>query len=204
MLNYVIRNNKNVYICLDGNGRPVACSESRKTLFEYHKARNILDSLPKTLKKMGFVVDFIPEIKPKPNVENNENRVIDTNTYVPSENIIRWIEKIGQCEDVINEVTSRNEELNGELSNVDLKLQDILHEIEVTDKCDMFSAWKVVNKIREIRKKRRDIKNEMLILSNVLTRGIGYMKRDNIQKSIDGLHKRKYKIRIVEEEEEVC
>ena len=102
----------------------------------------------------------------------------------------------------VEEVSERDEELNGELSDVDLKLQDILHTIELCNKCDMYTAWETINCIRELRKKRREIKDEKLVLSGIKTQGITYLNRTSVKKCVDGLSKRKYRIRIVEEEEE--
>ena len=198
-MDYVIRNKAGVFIKLNENGSPITCNESQKGLFEYSKANNICTSLPKTMKKMNFRVEAIPDIQPK--VE--EQKVVTTNTYVPSENVTRWIEKLGQLEDVLNEVDERNDELNGELSDVDLKLQDILHNIELCNKCDMYTAWETINCIRELRKKRREIKDEKLVLSGIKTQGITYLNRKSVQKCVDGLSKRKYRIRIVEEEEDL-
>ena len=198
-LDYVIRNKGGLYIKLDKNGTPITCSETQKGLFECSKASNICNSLPKPLRKFNFYVEAIPDIPPK--VE--EQKVVTTNTYVPSENVTRWIEKLGQLEDVLTEVSERDEELNGELSDVDLKLQDILHNIELCNKCDMYTAWETINCIRELRKKRREIKDEKLVLSGIKTQGITYLNRTSVKKCVDGLSKRKYRIRIVEEDEEV-
>ena len=148
---------------------------------------------------MNFKVEAIPEIPPKV----DEQKVITTNTYVPSEKVTRWIDKLGQLEDVLNEADERNDELNGELSDVDLKLQDILHNIELSERCDMYTAWDTINCIRELRKKRREIKDEKLVLSGIKSQGITYLNRKSIQKCVDGLSNRKYRIRIVEEDEEV-
>ena len=198
-LDYCIKNNKNVFIKLDNNGSPMTCVESVKGIFEYSKARNILDNIPKTLKRLNFKLEAIPEIPQK--VENH--KAIATNAYVPSENVTRWINKLGQLEDVLNEVDDRNDELNGELSDVDLKLQDILHTIELSDKCDMYKSWQMINEIRDLRKQRRDIKDEKLVLSGIKSQGITYLSRSSVQKCVDGLSKRKYRIRIVEEDEEI-
>ena len=84
-LDYCIKNNKNVFIKLDNNGFPITCVESVKGIFEYSKARNILDNIPKTLKRLNFKLEAIPEIQPK--VE--EQKVVITNTYIPSENVTR-------------------------------------------------------------------------------------------------------------------
>ena len=196
-MDYIIRNNNNLYIKLNENGQPVTCGNSQKQLFEYSKAKNICGSLPKTIKKLNFFVEALPDISIK-DISANE----EINTYEPSENVTRWINLLGQCEDVLNEASQRDDELNGELSNVDLKLQDILHNIENTEKCDMYSAWQTMNEIRKLRKERRQIKDEKLILSGIKTQGITYLNRKSVQKCVDGLSKRKYRIRIVEEEDE--
>ena len=197
-MDYIIRNSGGLYIKLNENGSPVTCSESQKGLFECSKANNICNSLPKQLKKFKFFVETVPEIQPK-----KEQNVIITNTYKPSENVTRWIEKLGRLEDVLTEVSERDEELNGELSDVDLKLQDLLHTIEFSDKCDMYKSWQMINEIRDLRKQRRDIKDEKLVLSGIKSQGITYLSRNSVQKCVDGLSKRKYRIRIVEEDEEV-
>ena len=196
-MDYIIRNSNNLYIKLNENGQPVTCGNSQKQLFEYSKAKNICGSLPKTIKKLNFFVEALPDISIK-DISANE----EINTYEPSENVTRWINLLGQCEDVLNEASQRDDELNGELSNVDLKLQDILHTIELSDKCDMYKAWQMINEIRDLRKKRRNIKDEKLVLSGIKSQGITYLNRKSVQKCVDGLSNRKYKIRIVEEEDE--
>ena len=197
ILDYIIRNKNGLYIKLNENGTPITCSESQKDLFEYSKANNICNSLPKQLKKFNFFVEAILEIPPK--IEG-QNAI--TITYKPSENVTRWINELGRCEDIISEASNRYEELNGELSDVDLRLQDVLHKIELADKCDMYSAWQIVSQIRDLRKQRRNIKDEKLVLSGIKSQGITYLNRKSVQKCVDGLSNRKYKIRIVEEDDE--
>ena len=197
-LDYIIRNKSGLYVKLNENGTPETCNESQRGLFECSKANNICNSLPKQLKKFNFFVEAVPEIQPK----IDEQNVITTNTYEPSDNVTRWINELGRCEDILSEASNRYEELNGELSDVDLKLQDILHNIELCNKCDMYTAWETINCIRELRKKRREIKDEKLVLSGIKTQGITYLNRKSVQKCVDGLSNRKYKIRIVEEEDE--
>ena len=197
-MDYIIRNKSGLYVKLNENGTPETCNESQRGLFECSKANNICNSLPKQLKKFNFFVEAVPEIQPKIDKQN----VITTNTYEPSDNVTRWINELGRCEDILSEASNRYDELNGELSDVDLKLQDILHNIELCNKCDMYTAWETINCIRDLRKKRREIKDEKLVLSGIKSQGITYLSRSSVQKCVDGLSKRKYRIRIVEEEEE--
>ena len=135
-LNYIIRNKGGLYVRLNENGTPITCSDSQKELFDYSKANNICNSLPKQLKKFKFFVEAVPEIQPK----TEEQKVITANTYKPSENVTRWINELGRCEDILSEASNRYEELNGELSDIDLKLQDLLHTIELSDKCYMYKS----------------------------------------------------------------
>ena len=67
----------------------------------------------------------------------------------------------------------------------------------------MYKSWQMINEIRDLRKQRRDIKDEKLVLSGIKSQGITYLSRNSVQKCVDGLSKRKYRIRIVEEDEEV-
>lgn len=196
-MDYVIKNHKNLYIKLSENGKPTTCSEHEKSLFEYSKAKNICENLPKILKKLKFFVEAIPDIPQK----TKENKVIEINTYHPSEDITRWINKFDKCCDVIDEARERREELNKELSDIDKTFQNIIHKIEAEDKVNMYVGWLERNEIKLNREKRRYIKDEMLILESILKENVRDIKKDNIKKSVDGLSKRKYAYRIIEEDD---
>lgn len=47
-MDYMICNNRRVYIRLAENGRAETCGERDRGVFEYSKARNIVDNLPKS------------------------------------------------------------------------------------------------------------------------------------------------------------
>ena len=200
-MDYVIKNHKSVYIKLNQNGRAVTCSELEKGLFEESKAKNILDSLPKTLKRLNFTVEPIPDIRQnKKIIGENDNKRED---YIPSENITRWIEKFGKCGDILSEAEEREKQLLKELKNNDKALTDILHIVEIEKSKDMFAGWQLYKRIRNNRIERRGIKDELLIVENVLSqiKNISCLHREKIQKAIDGLFTRKYTFRIVEEDE---
>lgn len=199
-LDYCIKNHKNVYIKLNDNGQPVTCSESFKGLFAEHKAKNILNSLPKTLRKMNFRVIAIPDIKPKEEVKE-ETKVIQNGTYIISEDISRWIDKFGACSDILEEAKQRENELISTLDNVDKEFLNILHTIELEKSKDMYGGWQQYKYIKENREKRRKYKDELLIVQDVLKEiNPNYLHRERVQKAIDGLLGRKYTFRVVEED----
>lgn len=205
-MDYVITNpSKKIYICLDDNGSPETCAKQMAQYFEYSKARNILDHMPKTMKKFHFTVEPVPEVivKEKEENSNTEEKYLKNNDYEPSENSTRWINKFGVCGDILDEAEEREKELIKKLDIFDKELLDILHIIEIEKSKDMFTGWKLYKQIRNNRKKRRDVKDEILIIENVLRniKKVSCLHRDTVQKAIDGLFGRKYKFRIVEEDE---
>ena len=196
ILDYCIKNRKNVYLKLNENGAPVTCAKSVMGIFEFSKAKNVLKSLPKTLKRMNFSVVPIPEIEPK------EKKILETNDYMVSDDVTRWVDKFGTCSDILEEAKSREKELIDALHNIDNDILNILHSIEIENPKDMYGGWKEYKNIKENREKRRRIKDELLIVANVLEEiNPEYVKRDRIQKAINGLLNRKYKFRVVEEVE---
>lgn len=195
-MEYIIKNHKNVYIRLNSNGRPVTCVEHDKTLFEFSKAKNIVDSLPKSLKRLRFKVEAIPEI-----IVRQEKKVIEKENYLVSANITEWIEKFGICDDILKEAQKRKEELYRELTNIDRQFSNLVHQIELEGKVDLYGGWLERNKIKENRERRRDIKDELIIISNVLKMDFRSIDRNEINKAVEGLANRKFTYRIVEEDE---
>lgn len=142
-MNYVIKNHKNVYIRLNQNGTAITCPESEKGLFEESKAKNIIGSLPKTLKRLNFKVEPIPDIvQNKKVIGKKDNRRED---YIPSENITRWIEKFGKCGDILSEAEEREKQLLRDLKDNDRELIDLLHVTEIENLKICFLVGNYIN-----------------------------------------------------------
>lgn len=200
-LDYVITNqNKKIYVRLNKNGQPETCSLIHAQRFESSKARNILDHLPKTLKRFNFKVEPISDTIFRENIKKSKS-IKTSEEYELPDTILKWEGKFGLCSDVFDEARQRAKDLVKELDNYDNELLDILHIIELEKSKDLYSGWKLYKRIRENRKGRRKVKDEIIIIENVLGNvNSTYLNRDRIKKSIDGLFKRKYKLRIIEEE----
>ena len=74
-MDFVIKNNKNVYIRLSENGKAETCKEKNMGKFTEQKAKNILKSLPKTLKNLNFRIECIPDIK----METPVQKIVEEN-----------------------------------------------------------------------------------------------------------------------------
>lgn len=198
-IKYAIKNHKDLYIRLSENGKAATCSKAERDLFEYSKAKNIVNHLPKTLKRLNFRVEAVSDIKSK---SENKRKLENTEYEVP-ENVTKWIEKFGTCADILNEAKNREKDLIGDLTKSDKELLDILHIIEMEKPKDLYGGWLIYKRIRKNRKTRREYKDELLIVENVLKEiNPSCLQREKIEKAIKGLFGRKYSFRIVEEEGE--
>ena len=189
----IVSSNKRVYIRLDNNGKPVTCARDARMRFDRTKARNILNMLPKPLKKFHFRMEAIPEIPPK---------TIQDTMYNPPDSVKQWVEKFGQCGDILNAAVARNDHLVNTLYALDNELLNLLHMVEIERPKDLFRAWIIYTDIRTNRRKRREAKDELQIINNVIARiDKSVLQRDRVQKAVDGLLTRKYTFRIIEEDD---
>ena len=140
--------------------------------FESSKAKNIVDHLPKTLKRFHFRAQAIPEITPQINkniVQEMEKNIIQGNVdYEVTENITQWLDKFGSCADVLNEAKERQKVLIQQLEDTDNKLLDLLHRIELESPKDLYHGWLLYKEIKINRKNRRVIKDELIIIQDAL------------------------------------
>lgn len=191
-----------MYIRLNKNGTPITCAEHEKTLFEYSKAKNIIDNIPKTLRKLKFKVepvsDFIINEKAE---ENLEKKVIASDNYTVSDNILQWVEKFGVCDDILKEAQKRKNELNKTISNYDKAINNWLHEVELEKKKNACGGYLKYRDIKEIVDKRRKAKDEWMIINNILRMDFRNLDREVVNKAVIGLANRKFTYRIVEDED---
>ena len=71
-----------MHIRLNSKGTPVTCAEHEKTLFEYSKAKNILDSLPKTLSRLNFEVEPVSDLILEKDKKSEKNFIINNNYFI--------------------------------------------------------------------------------------------------------------------------
>lgn len=200
-MNCVIKNYKNVYIRINSNGKPVTCAEKDKTFFEESKAKNILDNLPKTLQRLKFKIEFISSDVIYDNKNIMENKTIQSENYIVSDQIKQWIEKFGICDDILKEAHKRKEELNKTISNFDRAISNWLHEVELEKKKNACGGYLKYKDIKEIVDKRRTAKDEWIIINNILRMDFRNLDREVVNNAVIGLTKRKFTYRMVEEDE---
>lgn len=194
-MDYVIKNSKQVYIRLNPNGQPITCGERSKELFEFSKAKNIHSNLPKTLRRMNF------RVEPQPEGITKHKEVIESNIYKVSDEVIKWKDKFKTCGEIIEEAKCRLDELTSLLHDNNARMEDIVHKIELEDNKNMYEGYLLYVEMRNLRRNRRLLKDEKLILRDVVNMNFSNFSSDIIEKTIAGLSKRKYEMRIVDEDE---
>lgn len=200
-MQYMIKNKKNVYIRLNKDGKAVTCTERDKSTFEYSKARNVCDSLPRTLRRLNFQVIAIPDTV-NPQKQKPPEKVIQKEDYIVGDAITQWVEKFGVCDDILTEARNRRGELYTALTNVDRELSNALHKIELGKSLNARDGFKEYKNIKDILERRRMIKDEALIIGHVSKMDFRDISSENIKKSVAGLANRKFTLRLVEEVED--
>ena len=187
------------WIMRDRHGKyvPTSC-EALADVYSNKQANSIFQNqLSKALKSCFHVekTDKPPElVKQITQEETQEN----TEKVSIAENIQYWVDKVKGLNGLASEAVHRKNELTDQLSIVDKETCDILHYIEF---CNLNAAqgYKAYKMLKERRIIRRSIKNELQVLDIILGKKISETATDEIQKAVEGMDKRKYEPRVMEE-----
>ena len=187
---WIMRDRKGKYV-------PTSC-EALADVYSNKQANSIFQNqLSKALKSCFHLekIDKPPElVKQITQEETQEN----TEKVSIAENIQYWVDKVSGLNGLVSEALHRKDELVDQLSTVDKEICDILHYIEF---CNLNAAqgYKAYKMIKERRIKRRSIKNELDVLSIILSKKISETATDEIEKTLAGMDKREYEPRVMTE-----
>ena len=189
-MDYIITNRKEA-IRLDSAGRPCTCNHKAAQRFPEEKARHIKAHLPKTLQRFHFQVERVgEEYTDVPDVDSQmvnvpgESKVI-MNTYragIPS-CVQTWVNKVKSFNGLAKE------------ADTDKKIENVKHEIEFSQNLNVCDGYSEYKKMRELLRKRREIKDELFIVTLILSSNLSAVSQNQIEKSADRLANRKYTYR---------
>lgn len=201
-MDYIITNRKEA-IRLDSDGRPCTCNHREAQRFTEEKARHIKAHLPKTLQRFHFQVERtgeesvdVPDVNQQVVNIPGESKVI-MNTYrsgVPS-CVQTWVNKVKSFNGLAKEAEQRKEFLNGKLSDTDKEIENVKHEIEFSQNMNACDGYREYKKMRELLRKRREIKDELFIVNLILSSNLSAVSQNQIERSAEGLANRKYTYR---------
>lgn len=155
------------------------------------------------MKKLNFKVEAIPETIRRRGEEhkNVEMKVIQNENYVIPDQVLQWVEKFGICDDILKEAQKRKKELIQIISNYDRAISNWVHNVELEKEKNACAGYKKYSDVKDIVDERRFVKDELIIINNVLKMDFRELDREVIHKAVIGLAKRKFTYRIVEEDE---
>lgn len=159
-------------------------SVTRAGYWSSEKADNILSSLPRSL--------TLNDRWKKVLLEKNEE--IKTN-FIDFDN---FEEKITKLYSLSQELREYDDSLSGHYKNIELELCDLYHYIEPSN-FNVVDGYHAYVKIRNALRKRRQIKDEKLLLDNLKESNALGCNVNRINGSLDGLKNRKYEPRILDE-----
>lgn len=114
--------------------------------------------------KENLIVEVKPEVKQEEKTENQPIIKEDHNN-----NINNWLKKLHSCNGIKEEARERMEYLYKKLSLIDQAQDVFLHVIENNEHPNASMAYKERMKLSEIRKKRRQIKNELAVVQMIIS-----------------------------------
>lgn len=135
---------KKLYLRIGEGGSPIVCGKNEAKVFDEIKAQNVLDHLPKVLQKMNFVKE--PVVQSELNISDEEEipskktvivtktvvkntssnkkkkKIIKNTSYKAPQNVMSWVDRVAQCNDLFLDAEERRRELLDCLSNTDTVL----------------------------------------------------------------------------------
>lgn len=171
------------YVVTDGefgiklnNNKPEICSiDSCANFNDIEMAKKLFDNLPKAIKQKGF------EVK----------ELLICNKKLPDD-IKCWEKRLADVKEVVKEAQKRREYLLKELSNMDKNLNNINHEIELISNLDMYGGYLLYVKQRKLLRERREIKDEIRLLTVMLGANMNAIAKNAVGKEINKMEERVY------------
>ena len=99
------------------------------------------------------------------------------------------IDEIKEVVERLDRIDEYNNSLTDNLSELDCKQQDLLHYIE-NNKINILWCYRMLKEIKQIRQKRRKVKNDMELLSKYNEQKTKIISKDNRQFLLTEIYKK--------------
>lgn len=206
----MISDGRGTYIRKDFSGRytPVRNETLADTWNERSKAQNVLNNqINKNIRNRYKIIEMIIEppkhcnsISSQINKAEKQEKMVKElfNEEIEETQLDKWEQGMNSFNDFIVDMEERRDKLSNELSNVDKEITDIQHYIEF-GKFNAYQGWLAFSMLRHRLKKRRKIKNELQVLSQIGECKINSSMIANIQEAIHRIDDKSYTPRILAE-----
>lgn len=181
---YIIAGKNNVYINSDNGINIVNNIENSTKWNSKEKAENVLVNccMSTMIKKHDLHVE-----------EFCIDSYLIRNGYIP-----KLINEVKNLQSITSKLNNRKSYLLEELSKADKKISDILHAAEFYD-LNACQGYKLYKMLHEVRKERREIKNELDEINLFQNSSISQKSLDKLEINIFNMQKKRYYPRILNE-----
>ena len=184
---YVITNGKN-FLGYQGTKLVTFSQKEKAQKFTPDKAKNFMNSLPKTLKNLGYKAEL-----------DEDNTITEKKVIELTDNAnYEILEKIKEFEAYINRLGVNRDNLSFELSKIDGEIEDLLHAAEFFN-LNASEGYKLYKMLHDKRVKRRKIKDYIEIVDYIKKINGKEFAENKGSKSILGMLTRNYKPRVLNE-----
>jgi len=193
---YIITNGQE-YIKRNPNGKYVTIrNEALADEFKKEIAENVLKNhVPKSIRKSMHIKKVDTGVK---EILNPIPIHSEKNETVLSKSIQDWIEKLVNLNGLAKEAEERRNILISQLSEVNKEICDLSHYIEFCT-FNASQGYKACKIFKDLRQKRRKIKNELEIVDYILNKKMVESASEDISQLIDRINNRKYEPRVMKE-----
>ena len=184
--------------------------------FTYEKASKIMKQLPRPLQNLNLEIldivelesckieqseidDIVSHLEPSPDVSDVEESSHILSTQPLGEILLELEQVLSVTQEALQNRVNESYvyRLKDELKILELKEEDLLHEIELEDDKHARDGYKLYKELRELRRERRRIKDEILIFGLLSSQKV-VRDIDTVLKSISGLKVRRYRRRVID------
>lgn len=164
-MQFIMDGNGNYYKTNANNQLVIASDRDEASIFTFHEANQRIGGGKKAAFYITIPVNEIANEKEneEKKVEGEEEEKISASHNIKKFN---WVEYLEQFCEITSMITMRCNELTNELSEVDQEISDVLHLVELYNLTSE-EEIKAAEMIKELRQKRRDIKDETQCLECV-------------------------------------
>ncbi|MCD8108171.1 MAG: hypothetical protein LUE20_09475 [Oscillospiraceae bacterium] len=189
---YITNNSCECYISLSGSGKYNITTDLEKAhkFTSSKKAWTYIDSsVPQDKRDNWHVEMYDPD---------NQHPMPDSISGINPEDRVDWDEALKNIGDTYLKVSKYREQLNKQLSALDLEQCDLLHACEFY-KCNVVEGYKLYKMLHDLRIRRRWVKDEMKRADTILMKNYSDVMSGEIQADFSALDNREYTPRVLKE-----
>lgn len=198
---WIITNGK-TYTMRNADGHVTTTSDkSKATRFEdRRRADSFCDTLPKVLKNLSFHPIYVPDqqVQPAPvqavSVEHSVAPQINASLL----DLDGFVSHVRDFQKFVLSASEQRPLLVDAKRKVEDEILDIEHAIEFS-KCNVVGGWKLYNRLREARMRRRQYKDAIMRIDILMEAQPMDVARANTVNQIMGMEKRQYAPRALPE-----